>query len=413
MDYFRILNLKREPFSNTPDPELFYPSRSHVECLQRIEMAIRLKRGLNVVLAEVGTGKTTLCRQLIQEISTAAGNELIELHLILDPSFSSSTEFLSVIAGYFGLVQAGENSIGRSDWRLKESIKNYLLSKGVEKGKIVALLIDEGQKLPDFCLEILREFLNYETNDRKLLQIVIFAQNEFREKIDARTNFADRINLCYSLTSFGFRETCRMIKFRINESSVNGTGRVLFTLPGLFAVYRATGGYPRSINMLCHHVMLALIIQNRVKAGWSLIRSCAGRLAVKRRRPVNLRFAFLAIILIVSLSFLVFTYYGPLLKTAPLITGPFRAMQAEPPAVRSGPQANASESGERKNRPSVPWQWSMGKGQPPAIKWPSQAVPEGPVAVKSRPQADASESEEKKNAPADRKSTRLNSSHIT
>ncbi len=63
MDYFRILNLKREPFSNTPDPELFYPSRNHVECLQRIEMAIRLKRGLNVVIAEVGTGKTTLCRQ--------------------------------------------------------------------------------------------------------------------------------------------------------------------------------------------------------------------------------------------------------------------------------------------------------------------------------------------------------------
>jgi len=68
-----------------------------------------------------------------------------------------------------------------------------------------------------------------------------------------------------------------MIEYRIKETSVDGAGRVLFTFPGLFAVYKATGGNPRSINMLCHHVMLALIIQNRVKAGWSLVRSCAGR----------------------------------------------------------------------------------------------------------------------------------------
>ncbi len=386
MDYFRILNLKREPFSNTPDPELFYPSRNHVECLQRLEMSIRLRRGLNVVLGEVGTGKTTLCRRLIQQMSTAAVNEQIDMHLILDPSFSSSGEFLSVIAGYFGLFASGDDITDRSDWQMKESIKNYLLAKGLEEGKIVALLIDEGQKLPDFCLEILREFLNYETNEQKLLQIVIFAQNEFREKIDAKANFADRINLCYSLIPFGFRETCSMIKFRINETSVNAAGRVLFTLPGLFAVYRATGGYPRSINMLCHHVMLALIIQNRVKAGWSLVRSCAGRLAIKRRRPANLRLAFMFIILMVSLSFLAFTYYGPLFKMASSVIGLFQTVPEEPPAVATRPQANASESVEKRNSPSVPWQWYMEKDQSPAIRLLFQTVPEEPPALGSKPQ---------------------------
>ncbi len=320
---------------------------------------------------------------------------MIDLHLILDPSFSSSSEFLSVIAGCFGLIPHGENIIDRSDWQLKESIKNYLLSKGVEEGKIVALLIDEGQKLPDFCLEILREFLNCETNDSKLLQIVIFAQNEFKEQINAQANFADRINLCYSLTPFGFRETCRMIKYRINETSVNGAGRVLFTLPGLFAVYRVTAGYPRSINMLCHHVMLALIIQNRVKAGWSLVRSCAGRLAIKRRRPVNLRLAFMVTILMVSFSFLAFAYYEPLLKTASSITGLFQAVAEDQLAVNSRPQPDPSESGERKNAPSVPWQWFMEKGRPPAIKSVFQTVPEQPLAVNSRPQPDPSESGDK------------------
>ncbi len=394
MDYFTILNLRREPFSNTPDPELFYPSRNHVECLQRIEMAIRLKRGLNVVIAEVGTGKTTLCRQLIQQISTTAGNEMIDLHLILDPSFSSSGEFLSVIAGYFGLIRCGENIVDRSDWQLKESIKNYLLTKGVEEGKITALLIDEGQKLPDFCLEILREFLNCETNDRKLLQIVIFAQNEFRKKIDAQANFADRINLCYSLTPFGFRETCRMIKYRIDETSGNGAGRVLFTLPGLFAVYRATGGYPRAINMLCHHVMLALIIQNRVKAGWSLVHSCAGRLATKRRRPVNLRLAFMVIMLMVSFTVLALTYDGQLSKTASSITGLFHAVHEDPLAVSSGPQEDTYGSAEGKNAQSVPSQWSREKGRYPVINWLFQAVPEQALAVNSRQQTDPSESVE-------------------
>jgi general secretion pathway protein A len=298
MDYFRILNLKKEPFSNSPDPELFYPSRNHVECLQRLEMAIRLRRGLNVVLGEVGTGKTTLCRKLIQQISTSAGKEDIELHLVLDPSFSRPIEFLSFIAGDFGL---GKPDNAMTDWRLKEEIKNYLFARGVEEGKTVVLLIDEGQKLPDFCLEILREFLNYETNDRKLLQIVIFAQEEFREKINEQDNFADRINLCYSLTPLGYRETCRMVEYRISRTSENGAAKRLFTLPGLVALYKATGGYPRSINMLCHHVVLALIIQNRVKAGWSLVRSCAGRLSLEHRMTMKPRPVFVTAMLLILL----------------------------------------------------------------------------------------------------------------
>jgi len=79
-----------------------------------------------------------------------------------------------------------------SEWQLKEYIKKYLFRKGVDEKKTVVLIIDEGQKLPEFCMEILREFLNYETNEFKLLQIVIFAQNEFRQILKAHANFADR-----------------------------------------------------------------------------------------------------------------------------------------------------------------------------------------------------------------------------
>jgi len=82
------------------------------------------------------------------------------------------------VALTFGVSSTGS---GVSEWQLKENIKNYLFKKGIDEGKIVVLIVDEGQKLPSFCLEILREFLNYETNEYKLLQIVVFAQGEFEQ----------------------------------------------------------------------------------------------------------------------------------------------------------------------------------------------------------------------------------------
>jgi general secretion pathway protein A len=81
MDYFNILSLKQEPFSNSPDPEFFFHSREHLECLQKLELSLLLRRGLNVIIGDVGTGKTTLCRQLIRRFTK---REEINTHLILE-----------------------------------------------------------------------------------------------------------------------------------------------------------------------------------------------------------------------------------------------------------------------------------------------------------------------------------------
>ena len=257
MDYFQILNLQREPFSNSPEPDFFFQSDQHRGCLQKLELAVRLRRGLNVVIGEVGTGKTTLCRRLILNFSSAE-KDGIETHLILDPSFSNTQEFLSAVALLLGLPRSAD---GESEWQLKENIKNYLFRKGIDESRTVVLLIDEGQKLPDFCLEILREFLNYETNEYKLLQIVIFAQKEFAEVLKSYANFADRVNQYYFLKPFNFRDTRAMIRFRIAKASgVDAAAPALFTFPALWAIYRATGGYPRKIITLCHKAMLAMII---------------------------------------------------------------------------------------------------------------------------------------------------------
>lgn len=289
MEYFRILNLIREPFSNSPEPEFFFQSAKHVGCLQQLELAIRLRRGLNVVMGHVGTGKTTLCRHLITQFMDKNGEaDAVETHLIMDPAFSTSQEFLSTVATSFGIAGKRKRRVAAdpdvTEWQLKENIKDYLFKKGVDEKKIVVLIIDEGQKLPDFCLEMLREFLNYETNENKLLQIVIFCQPEFQQTLNRLENLTDRINLLYVLDPLSYHETREMIRFRLTRSGISGDTPTLFTHPGLLAIYLATDGYPRKVITLCHQVILTMIIQNRSKAGWFLVRSCADRLASAGRR---------------------------------------------------------------------------------------------------------------------------------
>jgi len=300
MDYFSILNLKKEPFSNSPDPKFFFQSRQHIDCLQKLELALRLRRGLNVIIGDVGTGKTTLCRQLIARFAL---NKEIETHLILDPFFSDTSEFLSTV---YKMLKGYKPVKGSNDWQIKESIKQYLFRKGVDEKKTVILIIDEGQKIPVFCLEILREFLNYETNEYKLLQIVIFAQKEFEKTIDLHANFADRINLYHFLKPLGFRDTRLMIKFRLEQSIDSNRTYTFFTRPALWAIYWATGGYPRKIINLCHRCIMTMIIQNRSIVNFFLVRSCIQRVFPSRVKKIKIAVATIGtavIILAILFSF--------------------------------------------------------------------------------------------------------------
>ena len=271
MDYFNILNLRQEPFSNSPDPEFFFHSREHQECLQKLELSLLLRRGLNVIIGDVGTGKTTLCRQLIRRF---ARRDEIATHLILDPHFADARELLTTVGR---MLMGNDVKLASNEWQIKEQIKQYLFKSGVKEDKTTVLIIDEGQKIPAFCLEILREFLNYETNEFKLLQIIIFAQEEFENTIKKYANFADRINLYHYLKPLNFRDTRLMIKFRLEKSKDTHKKIDFFSYPAMLKIYRASGGYPRKIINLCHHCILAMIVQNRKRISASLVRSCIKR----------------------------------------------------------------------------------------------------------------------------------------
>jgi len=296
MDYYKILNFEMEPFSNSPDPGLFYSSAQHLEALQKLEISIRLKRGLNIITGDIGTGKTTISRQLIQKIST---DDSIKFYLVLDPGFSSGISFLKYLLHLFEPEKKYESD---DENVLKESIKEHLFTYGIDKDINIVLIIDEGQKLSLPCIEILRELLNFETNNQKLLQIIIFAQKEFNQSLEQILNFQDRINFYYQLNPLNFKDSKRLINYRLEKCFIKGKKTTLFTPLSYFLIYMATKGFPRKIVTLCHQIMLSLIIKNKTKANFFFVRSCIKKVFRKKRmaRPSFL-FAFLLIIIIGSL----------------------------------------------------------------------------------------------------------------
>ena len=301
MDYFKLSNFEKEPFSNTPDPGLFYHSKQHLDALQQLEISVRLKRGLNVVLGDIGTGKTTLSRQLIQKISD---DEDIEYYLILDPGFDSPRSFLIHLLSVFQKDECHEDA---DENQLKEQIKKYLFAKGVDKGINIVVIIDEGQKLSLDCIEILRELLNFETNEHKLLQIVIFAQKEFKSSLDKVQNFKDRINLFYRLNPLNFKESKGLIQYRLRKCLPRGEDSSFFSGFGYYLVYRTSQGFPRRIVNLCHQIILSMIMQNRSKASYFLIQSCIKKVFPERQqRTVP---ALVAILVLLTGGFLYNGYF--------------------------------------------------------------------------------------------------------
>jgi len=271
MSYYEVLGLKQEPFSTSPDPAFFYRSLSHNAALQRLEILVRLKRGLGLILGDVGVGKTTMSRALLQNFTNE--HDYI-FHIMLDPSYKSEFQFLESLVKMFGLKPASRSTL---DYR--EEIERYLFKKGVDEHKTVVLLIDEGQKLSSPFLEILRTVLNYETNEYKLLQLVIVAQMELLPRIKKIKNFYDRIGLKYIINPLDEKETKEMVLFRLNQAGLEDP-KELFTENSLKLIYGYSQGYPRKTAMICHDALEFVVMNSRKTVDESVINEVARRISV-------------------------------------------------------------------------------------------------------------------------------------
>ncbi|HQP09983.1 MAG TPA: AAA family ATPase [Candidatus Omnitrophota bacterium] len=257
MSYYKVLGFEKEPFSTSPDPHFFYLSREHEQALTNTIIELRLRRGLSVILGDIGTGKTTLSRKLIQELKSRRD---VIFHIILDPTFESERDFLYSLARNF---QISLNDMsGAMSLDIREALEKFLFQKGVTENQSVVLIIDEAQKLSDRSLEMLRVLLNYETNEYKLLQLVLLGQTELHEKIIHIPNFFDRISFKYTLNPLSLEETEEMIGFRIERAGY--TARMhLFLKDAIAEIHHVTQGYPRRITMLCHKALKELVMRNK------------------------------------------------------------------------------------------------------------------------------------------------------
>lgn len=274
MSYYNVLGLEKEPFSNSPDPAFFYESNEHKACLLRVLVEIRLRRGLSVILGDVGVGKTTLSRKLFQMLKERPD---ILFYMIMDPTAQSEELFLESLVRTFNIQDEVKPSASMLDY--KEAIKKFLFQKGVEENKTIVFVVDEAQKLNPASLEILRVLLNYETNDYKLLQLVLFSQMELLPRIKEIKNFYDRIVLKYVINPLDEKETRDMINYRLKSAGFDSELK-LFTDEAISEIYHYSQGYPRRINLICHNSLRSLVTSNKTVIDATLVRDLIARSVV-------------------------------------------------------------------------------------------------------------------------------------
>jgi len=271
MSYYSVLGLEKEPFSNSPDPEFFYEANEHKAALMRLLVEIRLRRGLSVILGDVGVGKTTLSRKLFQMLKERPD---MLFYMIMDPTAQSEGLFLESLVRTFNIQDQIQGNPSILDY--KEAIKKHLFQRGAEENKTIVLVVDEAQKLNADSLEILRVLLNYETNEFKLLQLVLFAQMELLPRIKEIKNFFDRIVLKYVINPLDEPETKDLIDFRLKHSGFNAELK-LFTDEAVSEIQRYSQGYPRRINLICHNALRSLITGSKTVIDGALIRDLVAR----------------------------------------------------------------------------------------------------------------------------------------
>jgi MSHA biogenesis protein MshM len=253
--YLKHFGLVELPFGITPDTSFTYSVQYHQEALNTLLVALDAGEGFVKISGEVGTGKTLLCRRLLQTL----GEGWVTAYLP-NPDLDARTLFLA-LAEELGIKEATE----LDQFHLVRRINLVLLDHARARKRVV-VCIDEAQAMPIETLEALRLMSNLETEKRKLLQIVLFGQPELDIKLSRPEvrQLLQRIAFHYRLGTLKKSEIGNYVAHRLRVAGYRGEG--LFTAAALRALHRASGGVPRLINILAHKALLLVFGEGRQMA---------------------------------------------------------------------------------------------------------------------------------------------------
>ena len=262
LDYY---GLTEPPFDITPNPRFLFYSSRHREAFNHLLYGIRERKGFVQLTGEVGAGKTTLCRAMLEQLSAMNGHYATAL--ILNPIMTAE-ELVRTIAIEYGLPV---NGLDRLDTL---AVINQFLLQQVERGKETVLIVDEAQDLTDDLLEQVRLLSNLETDSRKLLQIVLMGQPELRDRLNnpRMRQLRQRITVRYHLPPLNRYEVTQYIQHRLEVAGSKGAkGSPYFTQPALWRVYNYSQGIPRLLNAICDKALLAGFVSQQEKINYRLV----------------------------------------------------------------------------------------------------------------------------------------------
>jgi len=282
--YLRYFGLNEAPFSITPDPAFVFLSPRHRDALAHLMYGIGKggSGGFVQLTGEVGTGKTTLCRCLLEQIP-----EGTQIALLLNP-LVTPRELLAAVSEELGI---DVNESIDSTRLLVDGLNRYLLAAH-ERGERVVVVIDEAQNLSTDALEQVRLLTNLETSKEKLLQIVLLGQPELRDLLQRRTlrQLAQRITARYHLSPLGPKETHLYVRHRMQ---VAGAQRNPFRRSAMNALYQRSQGIPRLINIIADRSLIAAFAKERMDVTAAMVHEAANEVQLGERQVKRVRWPLL------------------------------------------------------------------------------------------------------------------------
>ncbi|SFC44405.1 ExeA family protein [Pseudoalteromonas denitrificans] len=262
--YLSFFGLVEKPFSIAPNPEYLFLSDRHKEALAHLTFGLGDAGGFVLLTGEVGTGKTTVTRCMLAELPDST-----QVAFVLNPSLSE----LELLASICDELRIRYKKSDATLKNLTDKIKNRLL-KNHQKGGHTMLIIDEAQHLAPAVLEQLRLLTNLETNQKKLLQIILVGQPELQQllKRNELRQLAQRITARYHLLPLTEAQVFAYIEHRLNKA---GTDSPIFASNSIKMIHQLTAGIPRLINLLCDRALMGAFASQQLHVNKMIIKQAA------------------------------------------------------------------------------------------------------------------------------------------